>query len=126
MINLKNQKLAGCFLLSPWVTFAINAPSMQSNLNKDFLVLDPLKECSLQFLGQADADAYNVPLIASPEWWKDLPVRDLCAVGGEYEMFLDDVKAWAQIVKVRPASRHGAFFFVLAAYVFCFHARRMR
>jgi len=46
-------------------------------------------------------DAYNVPLSASPDWWKGLPVHDLCVLVGEYEMFFDDIQVFAQNLNVR-------------------------
>lgn len=100
-IDLKGSKLAGVFLISPWVTFGINSPSMVSNVDKDYLDLEGIKRSAAQFMGKAKEDSYNTPLSASPEWWQDLKVQDICILGAEYEVFVHDIKALANIVKVR-------------------------
>ncbi|MCJ1252117.1 hypothetical protein MMC30_009355 [Trapelia coarctata] len=99
-VDLRGRKLRGAYLISPWVTFAWDASSMRTNERKDYLGQTSLKDCTLKFLGDAKVDAYNVPLSASPDWWKGLPVHDLCVLVGEYEMFLDDILAFAQNLKV--------------------------
>jgi len=73
---------------------------MKANLHLDHLSLNTLKTVSLQFLGDSKENSYNVPLSASPEWWRDLPVQNICVIGGEYELFLDDVEGWTKNVKV--------------------------
>lgn len=78
---------------------------MTSNMDKDYLNRDAAKSMSGMFLGEAKDDSYSTPLSASAEWWKDLQVEDLCIMGAEYEMFVDDIKAWAEIVKVRLSTR---------------------
>lgn len=74
---------------------------MTSNADKDYLNRDEANIMSGMFLGGAGEDSYSTPLKAPAEWWKDLKVEDLCIMGAEYEMFVDDIKAWAEIVKVR-------------------------
>lgn len=73
---------------------------MQSNSQVDFMSQKMLKACSSSFLGTAKLDPYNSPLVAPPEWWQHIPVHELCVVCGEYEIFVDDIKAWAEKVKV--------------------------
>ncbi len=74
---------------------------MRSNSGRDYLSQTSLAMGALQYLGGAKIDSYNVPMSASGDWWQNLKVRDICVVGGEYEMFIDDIEAWTKIVKVR-------------------------
>lgn len=83
---------------------------MTINGQKDFLSEDWLNESSKGFMGGAEIDPYNTPLSASPVWWKGLPVTDLGVCGGEYEIFLDDIKAWVEKVKVRLLLFHAIQF----------------
>ena len=74
---------------------------MQANARKDFLEQVSLNDCSAKFLGDAKVDAYNVPLSASPDWWKGLQVEHLCVVEGGYEIFFDDIQAFGHNLKVK-------------------------
>jgi acetyl esterase/lipase len=99
----RGKKLAGAVLLSPWVYFSNEAPSMKSNYDKDCISEDYLRASSSLFLGDAPTDNYNMPLRATSDWWQGLPLRYMCIVAGEYEMLRDDIVAWADTVRVRNA-----------------------
>ncbi|KAH7403807.1 Alpha/Beta hydrolase protein [Cadophora sp. MPI-SDFR-AT-0126] len=99
-VSLQSKKLAGAFLISPWVTFEQTSASMTENSNKDFMTKPLLKKSSDLLMGTAKEDKYTMPLIAEPEWWKDLKVKELGVTGGEYELFKDDIENWVNNVKV--------------------------
>ncbi|KAL4863107.1 hypothetical protein BDV12DRAFT_31837 [Aspergillus spectabilis] len=95
----RGKKLAGAFLLSPWVDFSNEAPSLKSNYDKDCISETYLRASSSLFLGDAPTDNYNTPLRATSDWWQDLPLRDMCIVAGEYEMLRDNIVAWVDTVR---------------------------
>ncbi|KAK2766060.1 hypothetical protein FQN54_007575 [Arachnomyces sp. PD_36] len=99
-IDLGGKKLAGVFFISPWMTFETDRGSMITNADKDYLDAGSIDYLGDKFLGGAKKDPYNEPLSADPEWWQDLPVKDICILGAEYEMLVDSIKDWAAKVKV--------------------------
>jgi hypothetical protein len=94
------EKLGGVYLISPWVSFTGSSASMKANKKKDFIKFTSLEKLSAQFVGSAGLDGYNMPLSASPDWWKSLQVQNLCIMAGEYEIFLTDIEDFAAAVKV--------------------------
>lgn len=88
------------YFISPWVTFGDNTPSMKSNSDKDFLFPGDLRRIADLYMGNTGDDNYTVPLTAPAEWWKDIPVQDIGITAGEYEIFLDDIHAFAANLKV--------------------------
>ncbi len=95
-IDLKGQQLAGALLISPWVIFDSSATSTTSNLKYDFVSQSDLLPKARWFVPANEEDDYNIPLNASPEWWKGLPVKNILVTAGDYEIFRDDI---AEIVK---------------------------
>ncbi len=81
-IELAEKKLGGVYLISPWVAFTNSSTSMNANKKKDFLNFTNLEQLSAQFVGSAGLDGYNMPLSASPDWWKGLQVQNLCIMAG--------------------------------------------
>ncbi|KIX06702.1 uncharacterized protein Z518_04678 [Rhinocladiella mackenziei CBS 650.93] len=92
--------IAGTILISPWVTFVTNSPSMSKNLYKDCLDIGTLQKWSKAFIGNAPMDNYTVPLNAEPAWWSGLKTKVLCIVAGGTELFFDDIENFATKVKV--------------------------
>jgi hypothetical protein len=77
---------------------------MRSNARTDYLDLPSLQVSSAQFLGAAGVeDAFTTPLAAPPGWWRGVRVADadVAVVVGEFEMFLDDMRAWVEKFRVR-------------------------
>ena len=99
-IDLKGKKLAGAFLISPWVTDDVTSSSMKSNLATDYLDHNVIRYSAAKFMGNAKRDNYSWPLDAPTEWWEDLQVQDICVLGAEYEIFVADVEAWTKKVQV--------------------------
>jgi acetyl esterase/lipase len=103
--SLKKNKLAGAFLISPWVTFTDVSMSMKENASKDWVIQSLLRESSSLFMNGKEEDEYNVPLMAADWWWRGLRVGQVGALAGDYEIFRDDVEGWVRKVKV--SSRTG-------------------
>ena len=83
------------------MTFGDDTPSMKSNSDKDFLFPGDLRHIANQYMGDSGDDNYTVPLMAPADWWQGLLVEDICVDAGEYEIFLDDIRAFAANLKVR-------------------------
>ena len=97
-INLNGKELAGAYLISPWVTAAATGESFKYNVGKDYIHPPRLGVIGNQYTSVVDD--YSWPLIASAEWWKDIQVKDVMTVAGEYEVFRSDIKEFAEKVKV--------------------------
>ncbi len=41
------------------------------------------------------SDNYNQALLAPPEWWKDIPVKDVLIIAGKDEILSDDIVEFA-------------------------------
>lgn len=100
-LDLQGKSLAGAYFFSPWVTFDGTAASMRLNKSKDFFDQEQLEVASAHFMGVATVDRYNTPLTADADWWRGMPIKDICVLCGQYEIFLDDIKTWVDKVKVR-------------------------
>lgn len=99
-----SDTLGGLLLLSPWVTFAQEAPAMIKNEGKDVLEKLVLQRWSTSFLGKAEVDNYNTPLNAKPDWWQQMPVREICVLAGKDEIFRDDIELFVENLKVHVPS----------------------
>jgi acetyl esterase/lipase len=99
-VSVGEQKFAGAVLISPWVTFDQTAPAFKTNASKDILYGPVLKKWSDAFMGEAARDNYTYPLDAAPEWWKGLPVGETLVLTGGDELLVDDVKIFAEKLKV--------------------------
>lgn len=98
-LHLK-EDLRGAIILSPWVTFDQDSASMKSNAQKDVVERVALKTWSDSFMGNARRDSYNDPKSAPSSWWKGLKVSDICLMAGRDEIFVDDIKALSETMKV--------------------------
>ncbi|KAI9924921.1 hypothetical protein ASPWEDRAFT_31766 [Aspergillus wentii DTO 134E9] len=99
-IDLHDEKLGGALLISPWVTFDTTAASMKYNFYHDHVHPGLLDISAKKFLGDSETDAYNEPLKAPADWWKDLQTQQLSILAAECEIFFDDIIAFADKVKI--------------------------
>ncbi|KAF7862936.1 uncharacterized protein EAF02_010485 [Botrytis sinoallii] len=92
-----SEPLDGAVLLAPWVTFATSSKSYERNEYKDVIHPSAIKIWSSDYQASAPSDNYIEPLYASSSWWSRLPtaVSSILIVAGEDEVFVDDVKAFA-------------------------------
>ncbi len=98
-LNL-SEDLKGLILLSPWVTFDQTAPAMSQNANKDMLEKSVLKRWSDAFMGGAEDDNYNTPLMADGDWWKGLPAKEVLILAGRDELFVSDIEEFVKKLNV--------------------------
>ncbi len=85
-------------LISPWLKFDFSADSFIRNQNKDVCaVVDKWSEA---FLGEAKTDPYNQPFTAPADWWRGLRVEEVLIVAGSDEIYIDDIKTFAESFEV--------------------------
>ncbi|KAE9368483.1 alpha/beta-hydrolase [Stipitochalara longipes BDJ] len=92
--------LRGMILQSPWLSFSGTSKSFRENEPKDFFSPRASFRWSKAFLGDSpphasSADNYNQALIAPPEWWEDIPVKDVLITAGKDEIISDDIVGFA-------------------------------
>ncbi|KAF7955467.1 uncharacterized protein EAE97_000726 [Botrytis byssoidea] len=92
-----SEPLDGAVLLAPWVTFDTGSKSYERNEYKDLIHPYAIKVWSSDYQASAPSDNYIEPLYASSSWWSRLPtaVSSIMIVAGEDEVFVDDVKTFA-------------------------------
>ncbi|KAE8139372.1 Alpha/Beta hydrolase protein [Aspergillus pseudotamarii] len=95
--------LKAVVLLSPWLSFRQDWPTMKLNEHKDIddrKVLERLKQGYLH----GRSTNYYVEALEAPEtWWQDAQVEHTLVLAGGDEMLLDSIKAWfKKFSKVKP------------------------
>jgi acetyl esterase/lipase len=84
--------LAGALLICACASFSSASESFQTNADKDIVSGSVMDMLGPVYVGEGkQTDEFSEPIRADAAWWKDLPVRKLLNVYGEYEMFKDDV-----------------------------------
>lgn len=87
------------FLISPWVSFQYDAPSMHSNAESDAFTGATLKKWSDAFLSDpSNSSEYSEPATAPASWWSELSqvVSEVLIWGGGGEILIDGIKDWAK------------------------------
>lgn len=104
-IDLKQGKLGGALLISPWVTFGQEHDSFTRNYETDFLAPRMLRRSVGMFLspsaqtdierdpGRVYGDAYTEPLTNASSWWEGLHsvVDEVFVWYGEGEVLADAI-----------------------------------
>ncbi|TGO91358.1 hypothetical protein BPOR_0030g00180 [Botrytis porri] len=96
-----SEPLNGAVLLAPWVTFATGSKSYDANKYKDLIDPVSVKVWSSDYQASVPSDNYLEPLYASSSWWSRLStaVSSILIVAGADEAFVDDVRAFADILQ---------------------------
>jgi hypothetical protein len=93
------KKLKGAVMISPWVSFDTNSPSIQKNKYSDYITKSALEYGSTTFIGpNADHDAYSQPADAPVQWWKEVAekvVENVLIWGGGGELLIDGIKKFS-------------------------------
>ena len=103
-LEMREDKLRGVLLVSPWTSFDAQLPSMSNNTRTDYLPVSALKQWSDDFLGGEAADEYSEANYAGVAWWKGLDkvVARVGVTAGGGEVLVDAIsetvnrmkKAW--------------------------------
>ncbi|EXJ70146.1 uncharacterized protein A1O5_06214 [Cladophialophora psammophila CBS 110553] len=94
--------LAGVFLICPWVSFQSSSSSYRDNAAIDIVLAPQMHHWAEAFLPVAlaasqrldDSVIHNLvePVSAETAWWKGFPAQQVLMVGGDKEVFRDDIK----------------------------------
>ncbi|KAJ4332190.1 hypothetical protein N0V87_008560 [Didymella glomerata] len=108
-----NGKIHGALLISPWVSLTQHhTPAHERNAERDVFDSRPLSRWAAAFLNSKSpfaGDAYTEPVVASPEWWEPVAdfVDEVLIWGGENEILIDSIEAFAQKFSVGFRRRGG-------------------
>jgi acetyl esterase/lipase len=95
-----NEPLKGAILLSPWVSFSHQWPSVKLNQHKDIDAQDVTARWSQLYLNGRSSNVYIEAVNAAEEWWTDIQVEQTLVLAGSDEVLLDPIKSWASSFKV--------------------------
>lgn len=100
----RREPLLGAALISPWGGFDTSASSYSRNALKDSIDASVLQKWAGYFMGRAEVDGYNQPFCAPSKWWNELNdvVQSVLITAGTNEVLVDDIKAFADRIEVRP------------------------
>lgn len=94
------DKLKALVLISPWVSFRLDFPSVEHNKYKDIHSSYAGIAWSRDYLGGKETSPYAEALVAPEGWWNDAKVEHLLAVAGADELLADPIKEWFDAYKV--------------------------
>lgn len=96
--------LRGLFLISPWVSFSMDAGSFEENKDKDMFNATSMVGFAAEFAEPAERNNYSEPIRTKSSWWQRAPVENMLLVAGAEEMFRDDIAVFAETLKEANAN----------------------
>ena len=87
--------LKGALLISPWTSFSTDWQSHTANRDLDIHSGRTMKDWASDFASNDERNNHSEPALADVSWWTGMPVEKVLVVYGEYEIFRDDNKAFA-------------------------------
>ncbi|KKK18983.1 hypothetical protein ARAM_001500 [Aspergillus rambellii] len=94
-----NRQLGGMFMLSPWVSFSADWPSVREHEYKDVVDKKSGLKWADDFLGGRKGDNYCEAVLAPPEWWANAKVRDVLVIAGSEELLLSSIEVFVKKFK---------------------------
>ncbi|PCG94922.1 Alpha/beta hydrolase fold-3 [Penicillium occitanis (nom. inval.)] len=94
------EPLKAIALISPWVSFDHNWPSVRRNEHKDIEATDATALWSRIYLDVNPTNYYTEAARAPEEWWKEAKVQHTLVLAGEDEILLDPITAWVSNFQV--------------------------
>lgn len=95
--------LQGVVLISAWISFKDDAPSMEENKYNDIVTFAAATRWAEEYLGEKlpfpSSNEYTQARDAAPEWWNGLPVQTVISVCSEDESLSDLIHDF--LVKLR-------------------------
>jgi acetyl esterase/lipase len=88
------EPLKALALISPWVSFSHNWPSVRRNKHKDIEATDATALWSRIYLDVNPTNYYIEAVHAPEEWWKEAKVQHTLVLAGEDEILVDPITAW--------------------------------
>ncbi|KAJ5875957.1 uncharacterized protein N7529_001541 [Penicillium soppii] len=89
-----NEPIKGAILLSPWVSFSHQWPSVKLNEHKDIDAQEVTSRWSQLYLNGKPSNNYIEAVNAPEEWWSGIQVEQTLVLAGADEVLLDPIKAW--------------------------------
>lgn len=104
----QNSKLRGALAISPWVSTTYTAGSYDENNSKDYLT-----RSRLELLNQAWVPKQKLWadfLQAPAGFWATLPVESMLFTAGGFEVFRDDIRVLASLIRSETGNEVLEFF----------------
>ncbi|KAL2813775.1 Alpha/Beta hydrolase protein [Aspergillus cavernicola] len=86
--------LKAVVLMSPWVSFRHDWPSMKYNEYKDIDAREVTERWSQEYLNGRSTNYYIEAVDAPGSWWEDARVEQTLVLAGGDEVLLDAIKTW--------------------------------
>lgn len=94
-----NKPIKGVILLSRWVSFHPNWPSVEASELGDIEAKEVATGWSRAYLNGRSLNNY-IEAAEAPEWWRDnIHVQQTLVLAGGVEALLDSIKAWVNRFK---------------------------
>jgi acetyl esterase/lipase len=94
------EPIRGVILMSPWVSFHHNWPSVEASEHRDIDAREVMTEWSRAYLNGWPSNNYIEAAEASEWWWNNTQVQQTLVLAGGDEALLDPIKAWVNRFKV--------------------------
>lgn len=87
-------------MLSPWVSFDREWPSIEANRCKDLITVIPTTVNQKWFLGHRERNNYNEPINAPFGWWRRVMAEKMLYLAGEDEIMVDSQRLFGERLAV--------------------------
>ena len=94
-------ELKGALLISPWVSNTTTAPSYRENSKKDYLTREAVE--AFARLWTPKEELWGDFSQAPTDFWAGLPVKRVLLTVGGFEVFRDDVRAFATMMEAKSS-----------------------
>jgi acetyl esterase/lipase len=94
------EPLRGAILLSPWVSFDRDWPSIVANRCKDLITVIPTTVNQKWFLGRRERNNYNEPINAPFGWWRGVMAHKMLYLAGADEIMVDSQRLFGERLAV--------------------------
>ncbi|KAJ5965244.1 hypothetical protein N7481_011958 [Penicillium waksmanii] len=94
-----NESIKGAILLSPWVSFSHEWPSVKLNKHRDIDAQEVTAQWSRLYLNGQLSNNYIEAVNAPGDWWSNVPVEQTLVLAGADEVLLDPIKSWTSTFK---------------------------
>ncbi|KAF3391102.1 hypothetical protein DPV78_011077 [Talaromyces pinophilus] len=88
------ESLKAVILLSPWLSFRHDWPSMMYNAQKDIDAIEVTAGWSQEYLNGKSSNCYIEAVEAPESWWEGARVEQTLVLAGGDEVLLDPIEAW--------------------------------
>jgi acetyl esterase/lipase len=99
-----SSPLQAAVLVSAWVSFKDDVPSMQDNIYSDLVTFTAATRWAEEYLNEKypfwSSNEYTAPRDAAPEWWNGLPVQKVISVCSEDEGLFDLIRDFLGKLKI--------------------------